>query len=442
MNNPDIESAVEPSPEVFTAEQLALHPEQVSRHAITVLKHLRRQGFEALLVGGCVRDLLLGLEPKDFDVATDALPEEVHANFRSARIIGRRFRLVHVRFGREVIEVATYRGRGEDEDAQDSTVSSSGRLLQDNVYGTRDEDAMRRDIAVNALYYDPLDGLVYDYHDGITDIRSGILRMIGEPALRFREDPVRMLRVIRFAAKLGFNIEERALESIDHLAHLVAGVPPARLFEEVLKLFQSGFGVATFEKLRQHGLFAILFPDTDRLLGTEEAEFPRTFLPLALANTDRRVQSGRPVIPPFLFAVLLWEPYRELLDEYIGRGIGEYEAIHHAAGVVIERQVGRVAVPRRYTTQVREIWEMQFFLDGMRKRHAFRLLDNRRFRAGYDFLILRATVGQASEACADWWTRIQEVDDTERRQMINSLGGPKAGKRRRRRRPRRQASNG
>lgn len=406
---------------------------------MTVLKNLRKQGFDSYLVGGCVRDLLLGFEPKDFDVVTNASPEQIRQVFRNARIIGRRFRLVHVRFGREIIEVATYRGSPEEQggDGSQHRLSGEGRLLADNIYGTIDEDAMRRDLPVNALYYDPVADTVIDYHHGLEDIRSGILRTIGDPAQRFREDPVRMLRVVRFAAKLGFNIDRQCSDVIDDNAGLLVSVPPARLFEEVLKLFHSGAALATYEKLRQHGLFQSLFPATDEVLRSEDHAFPRTFLPLALSNTDQRIQQGKPVIPSFLYAVLLWEPYRQQYEQFIQQGIGEYESIHMAATAAIEDQLASVSIPRRFTAQMREIWQMQYFFDRRRSRQVYRLLENRKFRAGYDFLLLRASVGQVDDEIAEWWTRLQEVDENERRRMIASLGG--AG-RKRRRQPRKRKS--
>jgi poly(A) polymerase len=422
-----------PTAEHFPADQFGLKSAQISKAALTVLKNLRRHGYDSYLVGGCVRDLLLGLEPKDFDVATNASPEEIRAIFRSARIIGRRFRLVHVRFGREVIEVATYRGH------PGSKVNDEGRLLSDNVYGTRDEDAARRDLPVNALYYDPAENEVLDYHHALDDINAGMLRTIGEPAVRFREDPVRMLRVIRFSAKLGFQIEAQTAAAIDELAYLLEDVPPARLFEEVLKLFHSGSAVTTFERLRQHDLFGYLFPDTEAVLATLDHDFPRTFLPLALKNTDKRIAAGKPVIPSFLFAVLLWEPYHKQRQVYIQQNIGDYESIHMAANDVIEQQIRTVAIPRRFTAQVREIWEMQYFFDMRRKRQAYRLIDNRKFRAGYDFLLLRASVGQAEQVIADWWTRLQDQDEAGRRQTINQLSG--GASRRRKRRPRTRPSS-
>ncbi|MEA1888806.1 MAG: polynucleotide adenylyltransferase PcnB [Pseudomonadota bacterium] len=423
-----------------SGKSLGLNKSLISRHAMMVLKILRQKGYDSYLVGGCVRDMLLGLEPKDFDVATNASPEQVRQAFRNGRIIGRRFKIVHVRFGREVIEVTTYRGAPENANQDERThrVGEEGRLLADNIYGTLDEDAMRRDLSVNALYYDPDTDKVLDYHDGLADIKQGLLRVIGDPVERYREDPVRMLRVVRFASKLGFEIEPSAAEAIDQHASLLTNVPAARLFDEVLKLFHSGSAINTFEKLRQHGLFKHLFPATDHILDKEEAGFPRTFLPLALKNTDKRIQQGKPVIPAFLYSVLLWEPLRQYKEAGMKQGLNEYDSIQQGADQAIVEEISTVAIPRRFTAQMREIWVMQYFFDQRRSRQVYRLLENRKFRAGYDFLLLRASVGQASQETADWWTLIQEVDDGERQKMLMALSG---GKKKRRRRKKKKTTS-
>jgi len=427
-------------PVTLSGKSLGLNKSLISRHAMTVLKSLRQKGYDSYLVGGCVRDMLLGLEPKDFDVATNASPEQVRSAFRNGRIIGRRFKIVHVRFGREVIEVTTYRGAPAKthQDERTHRVGEGGRLLADNIYGTLDEDAMRRDLSVNALYYDPATDEVLDFHDGLADIKQGLLRVIGDPVERYREDPVRMLRVIRFASKLGFEIEPSAAEAIDQHAGLLTNVPAARLFDEVLKLFHSGSAITTFEKLRQYGLFEYLFPATDRILDKEEEGYPRTFLPLALKNTDKRIQQGKPVIPAFLYAVLLWEPLRQHKEAAIRQGLNEYDSIQQASDQAIIEEIRTVAIPRRFTAQMREIWVIQYFFDQRRSRQVYRLLENRKFRAGYDFLLLRASVGQASQDIAEWWTRIQEVDEDERRKMLISLSG---GSKKRRRRKKKKSTS-
>jgi poly(A) polymerase len=427
-------------PVYYTGKSLGLDKSQISRQAMTVLKGLRQKGYDSFLVGGCVRDMLLGLEPKDFDVATNASPEQVRQVFRNGRIIGRRFKIVHVRFGREVIEVTTYRGAPADkhQDERMHRVGEEGRLLADNVYGTLDEDAMRRDLSVNALYYDPATDEVLDYHDGLRDIKDGLLRVIGDPAERYREDPVRMLRVIRFASKLGFEIEPEASAAIDQHADLLTNVPAARLFDEVLKLFHSGSAITTFEKLRQHGLFEFLFPATENILKSEEEGYPRTFLPLALKNTDKRIRQGKPVIPSFLYAVLLWEPMRLYKEAAMKQGLNEYDSIQQGADQAIVEEIGTVAIPRRFTAQMREIWVMQYFFDQRKSRQVFRLLENRKFRAGYDFMLLRASVNQASPEVAEWWTLIQDVDENERNKMLNALSGQ--GEKRRRRKKKKSTS--
>ena len=433
MNTQATESLNLIQPSQYSGKSLGLKQSLISRHAMTVLKGLKQKGYDSYLVGGCVRDLLLGLEPKDFDVSTNASPEQVRRVFRNARVIGRRFKIVHVRFGREVIEVATYRGAPESSHQDESThrIGEQGRLLADNIYGTRDDDAIRRDLSVNALYYDPASDEVLDYHEGLNDIKQGLLRVIGDPAERYREDPVRMLRVVRFASKLGFEIDPAASSALDQHVDLLTNVPAARLFDEVLKLFHSGSAIITFEKLRQHGLFKYLFPATDKLLNSEEEGYPRTFLPLALKNTDKRIQQGKPVIPAFLYAVLLWEPLRKYEEAALQQGKNEYDSIQLAADKAIIEQLSTVAIPRRFTAQMREIWIMQYFFDQRRSRHVSRLLENRKFRAGYDFLLLRESVGQASPEVAEWWTRIQDTDENERLKMIRSLPGNSKKRRRR-----------
>jgi poly(A) polymerase len=396
-----------------------------------VLYRLKKSGYQAHLVGGGVRDLLLGREPKDFDVATDATPEQVKACFRNCRLIGRRFRLAHVRFGREIIEVATFRSANFGKTEQ----SANGMVLDDNLYGTIEEDALRRDFTVNALYYNIADFSVIDYSTGMEDLEAGLLRLLGDPVTRYREDPVRMLRAVRFAAKLGFNIEPATEAPIHELGHLLADIPPARLFEEVLKLFVSGYAVSTFEKLRHYDLFGQLFPQTEAALSHEEHEFPLMLVLKGLENTDRRLAAEKPVTPAFLFAVLLWEPLRRMAEAFEREeGASPYAAIQQAAGLVIGRQIQRVSIPRRFTTPMREIWGLQPRFHNTRGKRPARLLAHPRFRAAYDFLLLRAEAGEVDTALAKWWT------DYQTRQGLDPAGGnkPAAGKRRRRRRPRKR----
>lgn len=395
-----------------------------------MLYRLKKSGYQAYLVGGGVRDLLLGREPKDFDVATDATPEQIKAAFGNARIIGRRFRLVHVRFGREIIEVATFRSM----QFQQEKHSDEGMVLRDNEFGSIEEDALRRDFTVNALYYNIADFSVIDYSDGMADLEAGMLRLLGDPETRYREDPVRMLRAARFAAKLGFNIEASTEEPITRLAYLLGDVPSARLYEEVLKLFISGYAVSAFEKLRHYDLFAQLFPQTEEALAHEDHAFPLVLVLKGLENTDRRLAQDKPVTPAFLFAVLLWEPLRRIAHELEAEGLPLYQALQQAGNQVVEEQVRCVAIPRRFSMPMREIWTLQARFHNTKGKRPLRLLAHPRFRAAYDFLLLRAASGEADPALASWWTTFQE------QQGLDPKGGhkPASPKRRRRRRPRKR----
>ena len=405
-----------------------------------MLYRLKQAGYEAYLVGGGVRDLLLGREPKDFDVATDASPEQVEKEFRNCRLIGRRFRLAHVRFGDEIIEVATFRSSGaadtreaDEDDGDRSHDGGTGRILRDNIYGTVEEDAERRDFSVNALYYDIRDFSVRDYVDGLPDLRDGVLRLIGDPEVRYREDPVRMLRAVRFAVKLGFNIHPGTERPIAKLGGLLADVPPARMFEEILKLFLYGFGEQAFEALRHHGLFAQLFPRTEAALSHEEEGFPLTFIAKALASTDSRVHEDLPVTPAFLFAALLWEPVRQLAAELEADGLHPSEALRQASFEVVEDQVKRVALPRRFSTPMIEIFQLQSrFLQRQGKRPQ-RLMEHPRFRAAYDFFVLRAQAGEADLEVATWWTELQAGNPVAPPPSTPGSGSGNGRRRRRRR---------
>lgn len=392
---------------------------------------MKDAGYASLLVGGCVRDLLLGREPKDFDVVTDARPEEIKKVCHNARLIGRRFRLAHVRFGRDIIEVATFRAAPAMDDSEPSAHDN-------NIFGTREEDARRRDFSVNALYYDISDRSIIDYVGGVADLESGVLRMIGDPTRRYREDPVRMLRAVRFAAKLGFRIDQETAAPIRELGSLLLQVSPARMFEEVLKLFHGGYAVETYEMLRTFGLFRYLFPLTDESLASEEQHFPRTLVPLALTNTDTRVTADKPVTPAFLFAALLWEPVRLKSAARQAHGMRSQEALERAAEEVLRDQLTHVMIPKRFSVPMREIWSMQARFERRAGQQPLRLLEHKRFRAAYDFLMLRVECGEADRALGEWWTRIQEVDDAERRSMIATVASPSGtrpkGRRRRRRR--------
>ncbi|MGE8480792.1 MAG: polynucleotide adenylyltransferase PcnB, partial [Pseudomonas shirazensis] len=412
------------TPEVINKSQHSLQRSQFSRHAVGIVDRLQAAGYQAYLVGGCVRDMLLGITPKDFDVATSATPEQVRAEFRNARIIGRRFKLVHVHFGRDIIEVATFRAHHSDEDEGDSHRSShnaSGRILRDNVYGTLEDDAQRRDFTVNALYYDPVSERILDYANGMPDVRNRLLRLIGDPVHRYQEDPVRMLRAVRFAAKLNFGIEKHTVQPIRELAPMLRDIPPARLFEECLKLFLSGHGAIAFEMLVDLHLFEPLFPGSSHAL-EERPSYTHTLISNALMNTDLRVKQGKPVTPAFLFAAMLWPalPGRALYLQ--SQGVPPIPAMNQAAHDLIAEQCQRIAIPKRFTLPIREIWDMQERLPRRSGKRADMLLDNPRFRAGYDFLLLRESAGEETEELGQWWTDYQDANDSERRAMIAELG--------------------
>ncbi len=378
---------------------------------------------------------MLGREPKDFDVATDARPEEVRKLFGNARLIGRRFRLAHVRFGREIIDVATFRALPRTADGDDTGLprTRAGRILRDNIFGTPEEDALRRDFTVNALYYDIQTLSVIDHVGGAQDLKRGVLRVIGEPETRYREDPVRLLRAVRFAAKLGFSIEAQTAAPIAALADLLLDVPPARMFEEVIKLFHGGYALETYELLRKYGLFAHLFPLTEETLTRECDGYPPTLVPAALANTDIRMQQDKPVTPAFLFAAFLWEPMRRQMEAYLAQGHTPQQAILAAGEHVIAQQVKHVALPRRFSVPMREIWTLQSRFRRRGGQAAFRFLEHKRFRAAYDFLLLRTQAGEDYAELSEWWTRFQEVDQTQRRTMVRQLSSTgKTGRQRRR----------
>jgi poly(A) polymerase len=408
------------------------------KSALKVLYRLDKAGYQAFLVGGCVRDSILELHPKDFDVATDATPEEVKALFGNCRLIGRRFRLAHVRFGREIIEVATFRAAANHDD-DDHHTDEEGRILRDNVYGTIDEDVWRRDFTCNSLYYNIADFSIWDYTGGFDDIRDKRIVLIGDPEYRMREDPVRMLRAIRFAAKLGFEIDDAVIRAIDHHAHLLTNVPAARLFDEFLKLFQAGNAERTFDLLRDHGLFREMFPATDEELGKDQ-DFMR-FTRAALQNTDRRVQEGKSVTPMFLLGVFLWQPVRKLAE--IRRSeekMSESQSLALAAYEIVAQQQRRISIPKRYTIPMREMLSLQPRFEFMRGKRAMKLLDHRRFRAAYDFMVLLAEIGQASADTAQFWTEVQTQAAAERAKSFQ-VGKPgSGGKRRPRRRHRRKSA--
>ncbi len=415
----------------------------ISPNAVKVLYRLREAGYRACLVGGGVRDLLLGREPKDFDIATDARPEQVYRLFRNCRLIGRRFRLAHIQFGQEIIEVATFRARDTDrEDSDGPTVerAEDGRILRDNVYGAIEEDAWRRDFTINALYYDIANFAVLDYVGGMADLQAGLIRLIGDPAQHYHEDPVRLLRAVRFAAKLGFRIDPATEAPLRQLGHLLEKIPPARMFDEILKLFLGGCAVQTFELLRHYRLFGWLFPATERCLSHQQRHYPKTLLVRALAGTDQRLAEKQPVSPAFLFAALLWEPLWEQMRRLQAEGLDEHEALQATADPVIQAQLRHTALPRRYSLPMREIWELQARLAVITGKRPLRLFAHPRFRAAYDFLLLRAeTDDEQAVELADWWTRFLALDAAGRVQMTQqpvAKTKTKKDKPRRRRKPR------
>ncbi|MCG5530985.1 polynucleotide adenylyltransferase PcnB [Halorhodospira halochloris] len=382
----------------------------ISDNALKVLYRLRKAGYQAYMVGGGVRDLSLGREPKDFDVATDARPEEVRGLFRNCRLIGRRFRLAHVHFGPEIIEVATFRAMHDpdQDDLQGDVVYEKGRIVRDNVYGTLSEDALRRDFTVNSLYYNIDDFSVVDHAGGMDDLHAGVIRLIGDPHERFQEDPVRMLRAVRFALKLGFRIHPDTARPIPELAPTLADMPAARLFDEVLKLFLSGMALESFEMLRHFSLFDPLLPVTSEALKEDGDESWVPFLAAALRSTDERVGADKPVTPAFLFAALLWPAVRKRERELRAAGEQPAPAIQQAGSEVQSAQQSRIALPKRFSIPMREIWSLQARLERRGARRAQRLMRHPRFRAAYDFLELRAGSGDAPSELVQWWRQLQQ----------------------------------
>ncbi|WP_347556773.1 polynucleotide adenylyltransferase PcnB [Robbsia sp. KACC 23696] len=526
------------TPVVIPADVHGINPNLISRNAVRVTDTLQQAGFRAFIVGGAVRDLLFGVAPKDFDVATDATPDQVQKLFRRARIIGRRFQINHVQFGQDIIEVSTFRalvdpaatpetaaadnaataeaeaaivasaaeaGRGaaarttvtpndsdsgsgsgavDADDAHDSddagshddardnghdgaeprgqdaprgpnqggrgdrrnrrrredpdrrlhAVDASGRVVRDNVWGEQHEDARRRDFTINAMYYDPSSQTVLDYHEGMADMRARTLRMIGDPETRYREDPVRMMRVVRFAAKLGFDIEPATRAPIAEMADLLNNVPAARIFDEMLKLLLSGHALACLTKLRTEGLLGHLLPMLDSALSEPVSE---KFITLSLTNTDQRIRSGKPVSPGFLFAALLWHETQRSWKRYMVAGELPIPALHRAMDEVMNAQIGKLAIQRRYVTDMKEIWGMQPRLEKRAGRSALKLLEHPKFRAAYDFLLLRCESEELEPALGQWWTDFITGDFEAREALLNNSpreAGPRARPRRRRRR--------
>ncbi len=412
-----------PEPRVIPRSEHNLSRKNISKGALRVLYRLHDAGFRACLVGGAVRDLLLGIKPKDFDVATDATPDEVRQLFRNCRLIGRRFRLAHVLFGREIVEVATFRGFG-DGDHGDARRVVDGRLVRDNVWGCIEEDAMRRDFRVNALYYDIADFSVIDYVGGMQDLQDRVLHLIGDPERRYHEDPVRMLRAARLAAKLDFRIDAAASAPFATLSGLLADAAPARLFDESLKLFMAGFASKSFHMLERLGLLETLFPATVKQLAKDSATL-RGMIEQGLANTDQRVAEDRPVTPAFLFAVLLWGEVQDRVQALIDEGAEPALAWQRASHQVVAEQARHVAIPRRFSHAMEEIWMLQPRFARRTRKRTFRLLEHPRFRAAYDFLLLRADESEQIREQGEWWTRAQEMPSS---QLAAELGAKRGDK--------------
>ena len=410
--------------QIIPRDQHIVSRKHISKAALRVLYRLNEAGYTAYLVGGAVRDLLLGMQPKDFDVATSATPDEVKKLFRNCRLIGRRFRLAHVVFGPEIIEVATFRGVGEDGGEGDRHIID-GRIVRDNIWGTIEEDAIRRDFRVNALYYDISDFSVRDYVGGMQDLHDRKLRLIGDPVTRYREDPVRMLRAVRLAAKLGMHIDAAASAPFEELGPLLADAAPARLFDESLKMFLAGNGLKTFHLLEQCGLLKFLFPVTARALKRGDAAL-RALIEKGLANTDARVVEGKSVTPAFLFAVLLWGEVRDQAHQAMAKGLDVNEAWARASAKVVAEQCQRVAIPRRFTFTMEEIWSLQPRFEQVQRKRVFRLMTHPRFRAAFDFLLLRAEESPAIRELGEWWTHAQQLSHDVLAAALPAGGGSHA----------------
>jgi poly(A) polymerase len=511
--------ASRPAARVIPRAEHSISRSAISPNALRVLYRLREAGFEAFLVGGCVRDLLIGITPKDFDIATSALPEEVKRTFRNCRLIGRRFRLAHVFFGRDIIEVATFRamsavpdeiptetavpdldddesaddlidaldddddlddtdestvlaeagshrtgihghtplverdrsrhaGAGNGDDDEDRVTDEHGRILRDNAYGTIDDDVWRRDFTANALYYNIADFSIWDYAGGVEDIAARRLKLIGDPATRYREDPVRMLRAARFEAKLGFSLHGETGTAIRELKELLGSVPPARLFDETLKLFLTGHGAMSLVVLQRHGLLGELLPTVAAYLDKHPSGLVAQLVRRGLENTDQRVAAGKPVTPTFLFALLLYGPFAEIIEKQPQEKWHDIGTIVDCVDRAVRAAQGRISIPKRFSLGVREMFASQPRLEQPRGRRALRMLEQPRFRAGFDLLLLRAEIGLAQKDIAEWWTRVQEASQSDRDRMADALGGQprqadegagRRGPRRRRRRGRGRA---
>ena len=440
-SNTNVTTASFDNPLIFSRDQHPVSRKLLSPNALKVLYRLNKAGFDAYLVGGGVRDILLGFKPKDFDIATNATPDEIKELFRNCRLIGRRFRLAHIVFGREIIEVATFRGHHDNASEQEksckktSKQSEDGMLLRDNIYGSIDEDAERRDFSINALYYSAKDFKVYDFANGVQDVNDRVIRLIGDPETRYREDPVRMLRAIRFATKLDMKISEDTKAPIKELSSLMANIPAARLFEEFLKMFIAGKAVANFEQLRSYNLFGYFFPAVEQALNHEsdEQRFLLDFIMLAMENTDKRINNDQRVTPAFLFAAMLWYPLQKHIQQIkVTTQLTPQDIFFAALSEIMPEQQRSIAIPKRFQAVIKDIWILQEKLDRREGKRAFKTLEHPKFRAGYDFLLLRAQIEATPELneLAHWWTDFQEVSNDARIQMIKGVKLPQGAKRR------------
>lgn len=392
----------------------------ISDNALKVLHRLREGGFDAYVVGGGVRDALVGRKPKDFDLATDANPEQIRSLFHNCRLIGKRFRLAHVYFGRDIVEVATFRGHTTENHAH-AKRDTSGMILRDNVFGDITEDVIRRDFTINALYYNDADNTITDYVNGYDDIKDRCLRLIGDPETRYREDPVRMLRGIRMMAKLNLHIDKKTEAPIKKLGKLLLQVSHARIFDECIKMFLCGHSLEAYKLLMQYNLFQYLFPAANNMIQNNSNEFNTKFIEAAFDNTDRRLTQGKTINPAFLMSVLLWYPIVDGAAELRKQGLHPQLAMEKSIKKILTEQIKHTSIPKRIVTMMRDIWLMQHRLHRRRTQRAFHLLDHPRFRAAYDFMLLRNEAGENLQAICDWWTRFQDVDDHARTMMVKSL---------------------
>ena len=416
---------------VIGVNKHGIRRDAVSSGSLRTVETLQQQGFKAYVVGGAVRDLIAGRKPKDFDVATNATPEQVRNCFRRSRIIGRRFQIVHVLMGAETIEVTTFRGHHDQQSSHRAQTDSQGRVLRDNVFGSEKDDAMRRDFTVNALYYDPVAQTVVDYHQGLADLGNKTLRMIGSPATRYREDPVRMLRAVRLAAKLDFAIAPDTQQPIGELASLIENVPPSRLFDEMLKLLTSGHALKCLQRLRAEGLHHGLLPLLDVILEQPRGE---RFITLALENTDRRVREGRPISPGFLFATLLWHQVLTRWDTLKAAGERAIPALYQAMDEVLDAQADKLAITRRVAGDIKDIWALQPRFEQRSGKRPHGLLEQPRFKAGLDFLLMRGEAGEVDAALGQWWSDFLAADGATRTAMLLPQTADAPKKRRRRKR--------